>query len=52
VKVPGPLQRKRRASALSRVLLWTFLLGVFAAFAALAVLPLAALPLAALASHL
>lgn len=36
VKVPGPRQRKRRASALSRVLLWTFLLGLFAGLAALA----------------
>jgi UPF0755 protein len=36
VKVPGPRQRKRRASAISRVLLWTFLLGLFAGFAALA----------------
>jgi UPF0755 protein len=36
VKVPGPRQRKRRASAFSRVLLWTFLLGLFAGLAALA----------------
>jgi UPF0755 protein len=36
VKVPGPRQRKRRGSAFSRVLLWTFLLGLFAGFAALA----------------
>jgi UPF0755 protein len=36
VKVPGPRQRKKRGSALSRVLLWTFLLGLFAALAALA----------------
>jgi UPF0755 protein len=36
VKVPGPRRRKRRGSALSRVLLWTFLLGLFAGLAALA----------------
>ncbi len=36
LKVPGPRQRKQRASALSRVLLWTFLLGLFAGAAALA----------------
>jgi UPF0755 protein len=35
VKVPGPRNRKQRASAFSRVLLWTFLLGVFGALAAL-----------------
>ncbi len=36
VKVPGPRHVKRRASALSRVLLWTFLLGLFTGLAALA----------------
>ena len=36
VKVPGPRGRKRRASALSRVLLWTVVLGIFAGLAALA----------------
>jgi UPF0755 protein len=36
VKVPGPRGRKKRASALSRVLLWTVLLGIFAGLAALA----------------
>ena len=36
LRVPGPRHRKRRASALSRVLLWTFILGVFGAFALLA----------------
>jgi UPF0755 protein len=36
VKVPGPRGGKRRASALSRVLLWTFLLGLFAGLAVLA----------------
>ena len=36
LKVPGPRQRKQRASALSRVLLWTFILGLFAGAAALA----------------
>jgi UPF0755 protein len=36
VKVPGPRYRKQRASAFSRVMLWTFLLGVFGAVALLA----------------
>ena len=35
VKIPGPRRRKRRASAVSRVLLWTVLLGIFAGLAAL-----------------
>lgn len=36
VKVPGPRQERRRASALSRVLLWTFLLALAAALVAAA----------------
>ena len=36
MKVPGPRHEKRRASAVSRVLLWTFLLFFFAGVAALA----------------
>lgn len=35
VKVPGPRRRERRASAVSRVLLWTVLLGICAGLAAL-----------------
>ncbi len=35
VKVPAPRHRKQRASAFSRVLLWTFLLGIFGALAVL-----------------
>lgn len=36
VKVPGPRQGRRRGSALSRVLLWTFLIALFACLAAAA----------------
>jgi UPF0755 protein len=36
LKVPGPRHRKQRASAVSRVLLWTFLLGLFGAVLVLA----------------
>jgi UPF0755 protein len=36
VKVPGPRLPKQRSSALSRVLLWTFLLAIFVGLAALA----------------
>ncbi len=36
VKVPGPRHRKQRASAFSRVLLWTFVLGLFGALSLLA----------------
>ncbi|MCA3573472.1 MAG: endolytic transglycosylase MltG [Aestuariivirga sp.] len=36
MKVPGPRLPRQRSSALSRVLLWTFLLGVFVGLAGLA----------------
>ncbi len=36
MKVPGPRSGRRRASAFSRVLLWTFLLALFAGLAAAA----------------
>lgn len=36
MKVPGPRHAKRRSSAISRVLIWTFVLFVFAGIAALA----------------